>query len=917
MIDKPFISNKSESNQTKVNKGNEGKKEKNLEFLFNDSSSKIMEKMEKDNNIEPTKFSKKISTIKDLISKMKSEDKVNNEYNSHILDLNENHNKENNYSVNYDDLYDRNDSDNNSENKQKEMRNGRNPMIENFNDEEKYILLLKKKVLRKKQKKSYKSYKDKDVFEKFKEENAIQRRSMRIKINSLKTEPNKKTINNKHKKKNEKKIFENGQKEILGEEILKEKDADLSNSDKNIIMKDKRNKNKKNKDKNRIKYENKENVNLTFSIAEMLRRNREGENVSFITKLSLNDEKDHKSPDDGKRINKNEKNIFADKIKKPISTDGENKNNIKEIIFNNVNTNKRHSKKEKEKINKIHLDEAELLLDDMDIPKSNNIIKHNEIKGSHKNPIKFNKKISTGEVTENKQIKVKADLFDYVKNKINLVEIYKNITSTECTNENPKFDIFSLISFDIENIFNQKLEEEIINNIKINEYSLYEKIYFIYDLIFENKENLEITNVYFLIFAFVKNLIINADKSLKFSTRDIYEIIFAYLEVKINEIIFDENSLSKNFLNDFPNKLKLFTEENPANVLKTLFGKIFMFKENDNVLERILLDNEFTNIQYFFSFNYTILFYFNIENFYQNNIHLAKDFYEKEILVIKNFDFFRLIQDLIMGINFTDKNKPLTELSINEESKAYKTFHSIFELFCLFIEKVNISNLFVLDENYDNNLFNKSNKIIFAESLKEKIFTSNFLFILRKIFLSDIDQINFNITLPLDIGNSGNSDVPKIKDEEIKIIKKQSLVLQIFGNLYLSLISNISLTEKHIDFNFCEINDKFCVLKIVEITQFFELAVKIYKIPLIYTTVFEQILWPEFTKQGQNEFIRRIILYLITILFKFVLLEDTSLRFEQTKNLMNWLYAIVDPKFDGKLIIKAINFIEIYEFINL
>jgi hypothetical protein len=89
-------------------------------------------------------------------------------------------------------------------------------------------------------------------------------------------------------------------------------------------------------------------------------------------------------------------------------------------------------------------------------------------------------------------------------------------------------------------------------------------------------------------------------------------------------------------------------------------------------------------------------------------------------------------------------------------------------------------------------------------------------------------------------------------------------------------------------------------LKVIELTQFIELAKKIHKIPLVYSSVFEQVLWPEFTKPGQPEFTRRIILYLISILFKFILKEDSMFKYDQTKNLMNWLYAIIDPKYNGK-----------------
>ena len=87
------------------------------------------------------------------------------------------------------------------------------------------------------------------------------------------------------------------------------------------------------------------------------------------------------------------------------------------------------------------------------------------------------------------------------------------------------------------------------------------------------------------------------------------------------------------------------------------------------------------------------------------------------------------------------------------------------------------------------------------------------------------------------------------------------------------------------------------------------MAIKIYKIPLIYTCIFEEILWAEFSNYSKEPFKRRIILLLISILFKLFLQDDNQLKFNETKNFMNWLYAIIDPQFDRKLFLFIINFI--------
>lgn len=864
---------------------------------------------------------KKVSKIKEILEKLQKDKIKHKSSNAETIHLNLFENGSCNESFDFNKFYNEDnefqkDDENNDfietkekEENSKEKLNLNNPLIENFNNDDKNFLFLKKKIFRKK---SNKPKKVDDIYEKFKEDNAIQRRSMRIKLNSLKTNKN-------HNSKVKKVLKKKAEKEM--DDLDKTETYNKMEKKKRPLKENSKHGKKEENDNKNINKENNQSKSFSFSITEMLRRYREGENSSN----QFNNENANKKKEDEKEeaIKSNERNNIKNKL---LNKDGKslkraitlkideisNEKNIKKNENSEENgkklpkekTNlKKKGKKDKEKINRVELDEAELLLEDMEIPKTNNIIKVQKHIGNHKNPLKFDKKITASEITEKKANKIKIDLLEYLIKKIDFIEIYNNdilkennskskndIEDEKCIMQNEtesKFNIFMLINFDIENIFMQKLDEEITNNIQITEFSLYEKLYFVFDLIFENVERLEIGDVLIFVFSFLKGLITKC----KFdSVSEVYELIFGYMTVKINEILSDERLRKKCFLNNLIMKLNMHFKNNAIELLQKVFENIFLNFEDGKVFEQIFIKNQYLNSYYLISFSFAILFYLNFEIFDEKKIAEESN---KNILKLNNLDYFRLMQEFLLGINYSDKYLNTSELNINNESNAYETLQNIFELFCLFTEKINMADLHIDEIQYEKSHFNKNNKIMIAENLRDKIFSSNFFYIIRKIFLCDTDQKSYTYSL----AQENNS----LKEEDLKMIKKQNLILQIFGNLYLSFISNLQLHKcEELTFSFCELNSKFFVLKIVELTQFMELAIKIYKIPLIYQTVFEQVLWPEFTKQGQNDFIRRIILYLIAILYLLVIREDTMFKYDQTKNLMNWLYAIVDPKFDSK-----------------
>ena len=192
-----------------------------------------------------------------------------------------------NDSIDFNDLYKKQGKNHNnsfSDNEcQAERNNKANPMIDNFNDNDKNFLFLKKKIIRKK---SAKQKQEDDVYEKFQEENALNRRSMRVKINSLKTDNTKKArvTRNANKKENE-----------------DDKNPKIKSDKKNKIQKKTQNVNEKAKEESNENdlenhISNKGDKQFTFSIADMLKRNREGENVSFqVSNVNGNFEETKKS----------------------------------------------------------------------------------------------------------------------------------------------------------------------------------------------------------------------------------------------------------------------------------------------------------------------------------------------------------------------------------------------------------------------------------------------------------------------------------------------------------------------------------------------------------------------------------------------------------------------------------------------
>ena len=86
----------------------------------------------------------------------------------------------------------------------------------------------------------------------------------------------------------------------------------------------------------------------------------------------------------------------------------------------------------------------------------------------------------------------------------------------------------------------------------------------------------------------------------------------------------------------------------------------------ENLLEEIFLKNQHLEIHNFTSFNLIILLFFNIENFYIKKITNVNE----EILILKNFDVFKLIQEFILAVNYSD-SLPLN-FETNKANKEYK-----------------------------------------------------------------------------------------------------------------------------------------------------------------------------------------------------------------------------------------------------
>jgi hypothetical protein len=210
-----------------------------------------------------------------------------------------------------------------------------------------------------------------------------------------------------------------------------------------------------------------------------------------------------------------------------------------------------------------------------------------------------------------------------------------------------------------------------------------------------------------------------------------------------------------------------------------------------------------------------------------------------------------------------------------------------------------------------------------SENLRNKFFTSNFIIISKNIF-----SIPYDLNNNIDINNKENLSAKIIPfDFQNNLLENIKLnISNLFKNLLYELIlenetdigidlDNKNNNNKHNEnkedkFDFKKFNNRYNILKIIEITQFLEISLKIYKIPIIYSCIFENILWAEFSNYDKEPKKRRIILILISILFKLFLQEDNKLIFNETKIFMNWLYAIIDPQFDRN--IKYNKFINIF-----
>lgn len=730
--------------------------------------------------------------------------------------------------------------------------------------------------------KKKKNKKVNDSFEKIKQEHQQLRRSMRIKINSLKSDYNqtkKISRRNPEENKNTKKNTNNNKGNQKINEILKGETKEKVNSinNKPIIQ--------KSPDKL---------LTQAISVAEMLRRNREGEKVFYEFSI-----KDEQEPQEKKKAGNN-KNLI-----------GKNKN--QEKLKNESN------KKKLNIANKIQ-DTREDVNDLMEIPESNKIMKVNLHKDNHKNPIKFTKKSNT-EILEILNKKIKENLLDYMTNKIHYIEIFNYFRYDNLNNEvrgrpsnsledvdKENFDIFTVKGLEIEKIFSQKLEEE--NIINPCELTIYEKIELVYELIFDNAKCLDIGKVFIFIFSFLKNIILHSAKI--YNQTEIYEILFGYFSEKINKICSNNTISSKiHFMNFFSSEFdtSIFDADIQGNktlITEIIFGKIFLKFENKNLYQRLFINNEFSDIEYFIAYNLNLLFLFNFKNIYNK-----KDFdINNEFLYVKNFDFFRLTQDIILGFNY------------NSNKYYFTLMRKIFELFCILNENLNMNNLIISESLYEEKYLTESlNNMMFAENLKDKMYTRNFVFIIKKIFLCDSDQMVYfsqfveekekEISKTININQSNDENKIDNKNNksltEIPLLGKQNLILQIFGNLAIDLINNPILNNNHdsslsniIDRSFRDFYNKFNIQKMIEITQFFEFVSKIYEFSVIYPPIFQGFLWGEFVKYDEKNYKRRIIIFLIAMLFKFALKEDYSCKYDQTKDLMNWLYAIVDPKFEGK-----------------
>ena len=572
-------------------------------------------------------------------------------------------------------------------------------------------------------------------------------------------------------------------------------------------------------------------------IYDIMQADTLNERRSMRIKVNTFKKDDHKISKENKKKQKTLPNISD------LLDDIHNDNEINIKSDEATNKKKNNSKKTKNnKENKINIPDVHADdLNELEIPETNKILKVNKIHDKHKYPLKFSKKTFITE--ENPSEKINSLLLNYI-NEINILEIYNILKNENKSSTENNFDIYSIKGNELEKIFLQAGY--------VNELTLYEKIYTIFDVIMYNCTSLELIKVLVFLFAFMKNNLNNID---------IFELIFSYFSGKISEIF---NSKNK-FLNNFENLIN--NSENKEiisakGIFNILFGRIFQNYQNEFLFENIFVKNEFLEIEYLISYCFSILFYFNIENFY------LKNFDTKSILIFKSFNFFRLIQDFLMNINY-DSYLEIT--------------NRVFGLFNLYTEKVEIENLFIPENLYVSlNLVINKNKIMVAEEFKEKIFTKNFFYLIKNLFVCNIN-------------NSNDVIVEKNQDDSIK-----NNLFTLFKKLLDDIINNSELKENSIENSISFLNNKSILLKIIEIAQFIELALKICKVPLVYSCVFKNILWVEFTKTNEKSYLRRVVLYIISLLFKFFLVEDFSFKFEQTKNLMNWLYAIIDPQFEGK-----------------
>ena len=309
----------------------------------------------------------------------------------------------------------------------------------------------------------------------------------------------------------------------------------------------------------------------------------------------------------------------------------------------------------------------------------------------------------------------------------------------------------------------------------------------------------------------------------------------------------------------------IFTNPHKIDLIKIIF-----------FLQNLHLYELFSNIKEFI-FSHLNLIFSQTENFFiSKQISIEeKRFFINYFNLEESFDLRNILTphsltSIILAIQFK---------KLKEHSEFFKFL--IIDLLEINEEKIsNILNLFTVLTRNQNTLIKIENET----ELENYRMNFNKIYFMQSFRKNVISRSLAEFTLQL---------------LSLRLENKQDMefILQYLNNLLEQIDENIELRE----IKFHKIN--FAVdIRYLEIFQIISLLLKIKNLEWVSKNIFENFLWSSFLKSKEGNLKRVGIIFYISYIMSYSISKDYKCEDENTKNLINWVYAIFDPKFNAQMI---------------